>query len=64
MDNAELLKKLKNMKKKWRSAYTKEGKRATALFKMGAASSAEKSVGVTIGYGWCLSDLEKLIKGL
>lgn len=64
MDNKDLLKQLKNFRKKWRANKTKEDKMADALFKKGATASAEKSVGISIGYGMCASDLDKLIRTL
>lgn len=57
-----ILKQLKNFRKKWRTNYTKEGGMANALFAKGANASAEKSVGITIGYGMCTHDIDKLIK--
>jgi hypothetical protein len=64
MERDMLLDKLKKLKRKWRTAYTKEGKMADRLFKSNAVASGEKSVGITIGYGFCLCDLEKLIREL
>lgn len=62
MDNNELLKQLKNLRKKWRASRTKEDKMAAALFSKGAAASAEKSVGISIGFGSCAYDIDKLIR--
>ncbi len=64
MDNQELLKKLKNLKKKWRTVRTKEDNMAAALFNKGAMASAEKSVGISIGFSLCSHDIDKLIKEL
>lgn len=61
MDNQELLKQLKNLRKKWRTQKTKEDKMADALFKKHAVASAEKSVGISIGYGMCSHDIDRLI---
>jgi hypothetical protein len=64
----EIIKALKNLRKKWVREYNKEQKFQQQLaekYKNGYVPGCyEKSVGVTIGYGHSISDIDKLIKKL
>jgi hypothetical protein len=72
MKTEEILNKLKSFKRKWRREYNRECKFQQSLYettldgkqklRFGADLSLEKSVGIQIGYGFCLSEIEKLIK--
>ena len=63
MTNDEIfLKKLRNLRKKWRTEATKQAKLRDRLFEKHAVSSAEKSNGMWIGYGSCAKDLDRMIR--
>lgn len=64
MDEKDLIKRLRNLRKKWRTEATKQGKWCNEFAERGAMTSAEKSLGIWIGYTGCSNDLDKLIKEL
>ncbi len=64
MEEKDLLKKLKNLRRKWRSAATKEAKLSDRLRDRNAITSAEKCMGIWIGTTGCANDLDKLVKEL
>lgn len=64
MEDQDLVKKLKNLRKKWRSAATKEGKRCDYFRERNALHSAEKSMGIWIGTTGCANNLDRLIREL
>ncbi len=68
MEIDEVLKSLKNLRKKWRRIYNKEQKFQKQLaekYNNGYVPSCyEKSVGINIGNGRCTSDIDALIRKL
>jgi len=66
MDTATILKRLKNLRKKWRTEQTRERKFQSGerLGYVPGALSLEKSVGIDIGYGMCSSELDRFIREL
>jgi len=53
---------LRNLRKKWRTASTKEKKMARELFGKYAYASGEKSVGISIGFEQAAHDIDRLIR--
>ena len=66
MTTAEIIKTLRNFRKKWRRELTRERKFQNSMAQKhpNGCSSWEKSVGIDIGYSYCTSDIDKLIKKL
>lgn len=64
MEDKELSRRLRNLRKKWRTAATKEEKRCNHMIERNAITSAEKCMGIWIGTTGCANDLDKLIKEL
>lgn len=58
---SELHRKLKNLVKRWRSRATREEKLAERMFKRNAHASAEKSIGISIGYRTAANELDRLL---
>ncbi len=66
VNTSEIIKQLRNFRKKWRREITRERKFQQAMaakYPLGCPSW-EKSVGIDIGYSYCASDIDKLIKKL
>ncbi len=57
-----MLKQLKNLRKKWRCEATKQYKFAYKMFDKNAIASAEKSMGIWIGFNQAANELDKVIK--
>lgn len=67
MEMEDVIKKLRNLRKKWRGEITRERKYQQSLiekYKGMDNLSLEKSVGIDIGYSFCSSEIDKLIKEL
>ena len=64
MDEKELIRRLRNLRKKWRTEATRQEKWCQDYIDKNAITSAEKSVGIWIGHTGCANDLDKLIKEL
>lgn len=68
MEIKEVVQKLKNFRKKWRRASTKENKFQEHLRQKYKGDYVpgcyEKSVGIDIGYGHCTGDIDNLIRML
>lgn len=66
MESTVLLKKLKNLRKKWRGEVTREFnfRSGKTLGYVPNSLSIEKSSGIAIGYGFAASQLDKLIREL
>jgi hypothetical protein len=68
MDTAEIIKTLRNFRRKWRREITREHKFQQSLREQYPGnyvpSCYEKSVGIDIGYGSCTYDVDKLIRKL
>jgi hypothetical protein len=67
MEMEDVIKKLRNLRKKWRTEVTRERKYQQSLiekYKGMDNLSLEKSVGIDIGYSMCSSAVDKLIKEL
>ncbi len=56
------LKRLKNLRKKWRTEATRQDKFRVSMQEKGASLSAEKSCGMWIGYESCANEPDKLIR--
>ena len=56
------LKRLKNLRKKWRAEATREEKFRIEMVKKNAYLSAEKADGIWFGYTTCANELDKLIR--
>ncbi len=67
MEIQEVIKTLRNFRRKWRREITRERKYQQSLiekYKGMDNLSLEKSVGIDIGYSFCSSEVDKLIKKL